>query len=70
MGRQWRIALTAVNKRFQNMEYDYYNFKENLYEIKESLILIDALKVRIDNKKSLQKERWIAIQEKLRARDS
>ena len=48
------------------MEYNYYDFKENLSEIKESLVLVDDLKIQIDNKKFLQKERWIAIQEKLR----
>ncbi len=44
----------------------YYDFNEKQSEIKESLFLIDDLKIQIDNKKSLQKERWIAIQEKLR----
>jgi len=48
------------------MEYTYYDFKENLFEIKEILALIDDLKIQIDSKKSLKKERWIAIQEKLR----
>jgi len=48
------------------MEYNYYDFKENLSEIKKILDLIDDLKIQIDNKKALQKARWIAIQEKLR----
>ncbi|HIJ40830.1 MAG TPA: Fic family protein [Deltaproteobacteria bacterium] len=48
------------------MEYKYYDFKEYLSEIEKSLVLIDDLRIRIDNEKSLRKECWIAIQEKLR----
>ncbi len=48
------------------MEHNFYDLKEKLSEINEVLALIDDLKIQIDNKKSLQKERWIAIQEKLR----
>ena len=48
------------------MEHNFYDLKETLSEISELLVLIDDLKIQIDNKKPLQKERWIAIQEKLR----
>ncbi len=48
------------------MTYNYYDFKENLSEIQESLILTDDLRIRIDNEKFSQKEEWIAVQEKLR----
>ncbi len=48
------------------MVYNYYNFKENLTDIKAALVLIDDLKNQIDNEKYLKKERWVAIQEKLR----
>ncbi|MBN1833469.1 MAG: Fic family protein [Deltaproteobacteria bacterium] len=48
------------------MNYNYYDFNEKKSEIKDSLDLIDELKMRIDGKKSLQIEYWSAIQEKLR----
>lgn len=48
------------------MKYNYYNFNEKQSEIKESLLLTDDLKIRIDNKKVLQKECWTAVLEKLR----
>ncbi len=48
------------------MEHTYYDFKEEQPEIKRLLIAIDDLKAQIDREKSLHKERWIAIQEKLR----
>ncbi len=48
------------------MEHAYYDFKEEPSEIKRLLVSIDDLKAQIDHEKSLHKERWIAIQEKLR----
>ena len=48
------------------MGYDYYDIKKEPSEIKRLLISIDNLKIQMDREKSLQKERWIAIQEKLR----
>ena len=48
------------------MGYNYYDFEAKLFKIKELLASIDDLKIQIDYEKSLQKERWIAIQEKLR----
>lgn len=49
------------------MKYNYYDLNEKQSDIKDSLVIIDDLKFRIDTEKSLQKECWIAIQEKLRA---
>lgn len=49
------------------MQYNYYDLNEKQSDIKDSLVIIDDLKFRIDTEKSLQKECWIAIQEKLRA---
>lgn len=48
------------------MNNNYYDFNENLSDIKESLTLIDDLKNQIDMRKSVQHELWAAIQEKLR----
>ncbi len=48
------------------MKTNYYNFDEDKSDIKELLSLIDNLKTQIDKKKSLQKEHWSAVQEKLR----
>jgi len=48
------------------MKTNYYNFDEDKSDIKELLTLIDDLKTQIDKKKSLQKEHWLSIQEKLR----
>lgn len=48
------------------MKTNHYDFNENQSDIKDALLLIDELKVQIDKKKSLQKEHWSAIQEKLR----
>ncbi|KPA19644.1 cell filamentation protein Fic [Candidatus Magnetomorum sp. HK-1] len=47
------------------MKTNYYNFDENQSDITEMLSLIDDLKIQIDKKKTLQKEHWSAIQEKL-----
>ena len=49
------------------MKYNYYDLNEKQSDIKDSLVVIDDLKFRIDTEKSLKKECWIAIQEKLRA---
>jgi len=48
------------------MEYKYYDLEEKKSELNDMLVRIDNLKIQIDNKKSSRKERWIAIQEKLR----
>jgi len=48
------------------MKTNYYNYDDNKFEIEEVLFLIDDLKTQIDKKKTLQKEHWSAIQEKLR----
>ena len=48
------------------MEYNYYDFEEEPFATKKRLIHIDDLKLQIDHEKSLHKELWIAIQEKLR----
>jgi Fic family protein len=49
------------------MEYDYYEIQKEPHGIKRLLISIDDLKIQMDHEKSLRKERWIAIREKLRA---
>jgi Fic family protein len=49
-----------------NMKTNYYNCDDNKFDIAEVLFLIDDLKTQIDKKKTLQKEHWSAIQEKLR----
>ncbi|MBF0101988.1 MAG: Fic family protein [Desulfobacterales bacterium] len=48
------------------LEHTYYDLNEKQFDIEGVLTTIDNLKVQIDHQKSLQKERWIAIQEKLR----
>ena len=50
----------------ENMKPNYYNFDEGESDFKEKLSIIDELKTKIDKKKSLQREHWSAIQEKLR----
>lgn len=54
-----------MNIRLGNMKYNYYDFNEKQSGIKASLDLTDDLKVRIDNQKTLQKEHWKAVREKL-----
>ncbi|MBW1649689.1 MAG: Fic family protein [Deltaproteobacteria bacterium] len=48
------------------MQYNYYDLKKISAGIKKLLETADSLKIQIDNKKSLQKERMAALQEKLR----
>lgn len=63
------IVRLSIDQRVKNMAYNYYDMydmKETLSEIDDALALIDDLETQIDRKKSLRKERWAAIQEKLR----
>lgn len=48
------------------MGKDWYTTNETNPDTTETLRLIDDLKIQIDRKKSLQKNHWAAIQEKLR----
>lgn len=48
------------------MKYNYYDLDEKQSGIEDSFVLVDNLKIQLDDKKSFQKDHWAAIQEKLR----
>ncbi len=48
------------------MKYNYYELDTTISEIKKRLDSIDRRKCELDEQKSLHRESWLAIQEKLR----